>query len=115
MRRCPGDLYGYHFKLSFDFDYAKQYLAPFLGRKHQIKPSTAIKKFVTRQVITTASETNFFSLAAEPAEHKTVFVPLKNAGEALRAAPADKAGIIFNIKETAFHTRPKARIIATTN
>lgn len=115
MRRCPGDLYGFHFKLSFDFDYAKQYVAPFLGRKHQIKPLVDKKQFVTRQVVTAASETNFFSLAAEPAEHATIFVPLKNAGEALRAAPADKAGIVFSVKETVFQSRPKARIIAATN
>lgn len=110
MRRCPGDLYGLHFKFSFGFDYGKHYLSGFLGRKLGIQPSAATKKHVARQVITSDSETNYFAAEIAPANHRTIFIPLKNAGESLKAAPRDKAGIIFSVSDVPFETRPKAKI-----
>lgn len=97
MRRCPGDLYGHHFKYALDFDYEAQYVAGFLGSTPTMPQSEHVNYSVERQVLSTARDEAFFGFELAGARHRTIYVPLKDSGGLLRAAPFDKAGILFHL------------------
>ncbi len=95
MRRCPGDLYGYHFKLALDYDYEAQYIASFLGDVPAAPVSQSCLAQVERRVLSVDSEHAFFGVALGSDTGSSMYVPLKNSGERLGPAPFDKAGIVF--------------------
>ena len=98
MRRCPGDLYGHHFQLALGQDYEAQYVAGFLGKSprppERPQPTAAIE----RSVITVDREEAFFGVSLRTGIATVLYIPLKTSGETLRAAPFDKAGIVFFIR-----------------
>jgi biotin carboxylase len=97
MRRCPGDLYGHHFQYALDFDYEAQYVAGFLGSTPTTPQSGHANYSVERQVLSTARDEAFFGFELTGTRHRTIYVPLKDSGGLLRAAPFDKAGILFHL------------------
>ncbi|MDX8354711.1 hypothetical protein [Cognatiyoonia sp. IB215182] len=107
MRRCPGDLYGHHFKLALGYDYEAQYVAGFLGVAPR-PPQTSIPMSgwegaasplsVERQVVSIDRHQAFFCVSALSGGREMFYIPLKNSGEPLGPAPFDKAGIIFFTK-----------------
>jgi formate-dependent phosphoribosylglycinamide formyltransferase (GAR transformylase) len=109
MRRCPGDLFGTHFKLSSDFDYTWNYIAPFIGEEFDFSQKDDARA-VSRQVLTLAASANFYGVraSASASEAETLFVPLLSSGDMLNAAPHGKAGIVFqatkNVPQDANYT-----------
>lgn len=95
MRRCPGDLYGHHFKLALDYDYEANYVAGFVGAEPEGPRDCGVSRHVERRVISTDSEEAFFGVSLTSASANALYVPLKNSGDRLEAAPFDKAGILF--------------------
>lgn len=112
MRRCPGDLYGHHFKFSFGFDYEAQFVAAFVGRKPQAPSSGASGVAIERRVLSVDALSPFFGLEIEKGAPAMTYIPLKNSGLPLEAAPFDKAGILF-LKGTA--GQPLAEIEAVSS
>jgi phosphoribosylaminoimidazole carboxylase (NCAIR synthetase) len=95
MRRCPGDLYGHHFKLALDYDYESQYVAGFVGAVPKPPEMPTNSTSVGRQIISVDQEQAFFGISLDPGVRKMTYVPLKLSGEKLGPAPFDKAGIMF--------------------
>lgn len=96
MRRCPGDLYGHHFKFSFGYNYESQYVAGFVGE--QPKPPADADpnaRLIERRVLSAAEPGAFFAVEACAEGMQTIYIPLKDSGLKLEAAPFDKAGILF--------------------
>ena len=95
MRRCPGDLYGYHFQLGDGIDYVHQYVSPFLGVAPEAPTATKSKTRVERQIISVSEQQLFFGATTQVRDQRTTFIPLKESGQLLGTAPFDKAGIVF--------------------
>lgn len=98
MRRCPGDLFPEHFKLSTGFDYWKYYVYPFLGRELPLPESSPLTNKVVRNVLTQriTREVNRIQMPNNGAKEQYIY-PLKKSGEILYPAPHDKAGVIFSV------------------
>lgn len=95
MRRCPGDLYSHHFNLALGYDYSSQYVASFLGRPPEVPRMRRVGTRIERRVISASTPRAFFGLGIEAEGRKVTFIPLKNSGYRLEAAPFDKVGIAF--------------------
>ena len=95
MRRCPGDLYGHHFKFSFNYDYEAQYVAGFVGAKPLPPVSHDRRSRIERRVLSTSQPAAFFGVEIKAGEPSMIYIPLKESGQKLDAAPFDKAGILF--------------------
>lgn len=95
MRRCPGDLYGHHFKFSFGYNYEAQYVAGFLGRKPQLPSSYETQAPIERRVMSTDEAVPFLGVEMTQGAPTMIYVPLKESGKKLEVAPYDKAGILF--------------------
>ena len=102
MRRCPGDLYGRHFRFSFGYDYEAQYVAGFVGNKPQA-PATPLpdRAAIERRVLSVDRNRSFFGVELAGDGRRMAYVPLKDSGQLLKAAPFDKAGILFLINDDA--------------
>ena len=50
---------------------------------------------IERRVISVAESRAFFGVACETTGQRMSYIPLKNSGARLGAAPFDKAGIVF--------------------
>jgi formate-dependent phosphoribosylglycinamide formyltransferase (GAR transformylase) len=110
MRRCPGDLYGHHFKLTHDFDYETEYLSSFIGKS----PCPPVKNdplaSVERQVLSTDRPTALFGISLPRSPDRFLYVPLKESGDPVGPAPFDKAGIVFLVGTVGgSHTRDHVR------
>lgn len=95
MRRCPGDLFGQHFKLALNYDYEAQYVASFIGSVPEAPNYLAETSSVERRVISTDKAQAFFGASMSTGAQNILYIPLKNSGEQLGPAPFDKAGIVF--------------------
>lgn len=95
MRRCPGDLYGHHFKFSFGYDYEAQYVAGFVGRNPQPPTTRAAQTRIERRVLSAGDPSAFFAVEMRAAAPAMIYVPVKESGQKLDSAPFDKAGILF--------------------
>lgn len=95
MRRCPGDLYGLQFALSFGFHYENAYLCGFLGSSPAVPQAVDARVPVERRVISVEREMPFFAAGIRADRREVIFVPLKESGQSLGPAPFDKAGILF--------------------
>lgn len=96
MRRCPGDLYGHHFKISHGYDYEAQFVAGFIGNAPF--PPTGeprSKKLVERRVLSSSEPAPFFALSLAANSSEVIYVPLKDSGQKIEPAPFDKTGILF--------------------
>lgn len=96
-RRCPGDLYSHLIELSTGEAYSLAFVAPFLGLEHRFsafRPKHV--RAIARHTVSAAQLTRFsgFNFLPLPANIIEV-IPLKLPGEPLKAAPADRAGLIF--------------------
>jgi formate-dependent phosphoribosylglycinamide formyltransferase (GAR transformylase) len=95
MRRCPGDLYGQHFKMALGYNYESQYVASFVGQLPEPPNKVGRATRIERRVISVGEPRAFFGLRLQAGEQKVTYVPLKGSGGLLEAAPFDKAGIVF--------------------
>lgn len=94
MRRCPGDLYNLMIEQATGLDYSSYFLNGFLGRKHP-QPEPVREKFIARHTISSDHERIFTAFTQRIPSTQVISVPLMPSGHQLRAAPADKAAILF--------------------
>lgn len=94
-RRCPGDLYSLLIARATGVDYADCYIAGFCGltlappaRPYNIQP-------ISRHTLSVVEDCVFLNAHLEGSFVQADYVPLKKAGEPLKAAPNDRAGIYF--------------------
>lgn len=96
-RRCPGDLYSRLIELSTDQPYSAWFTHPFLGESSQfpfVRPQHW--RAVARHTISVQEKQRFSSLSLGALEAKFIeAIPLKQPGDWVHPAPADRAGIIF--------------------
>lgn len=103
MRRCPGDLYGHHFKFSFGYDYEAEFVAGFVGRQPAAPTADGARVAIERRVLSVDDPAAFFAVELQAEHANAIFVPLKESGQKLEAAPFDKAGILFLKGQTEAH------------
>ena len=62
MRRCPGDLYGYHFQYAFGYDYMRQYVASFVAAQPHPPSLGQATRSVERRVKSGDRQQAFFGV-----------------------------------------------------
>jgi biotin carboxylase len=97
-RRCPGDLYSLLISLSTGFNYAENYVRPFIGQP--FKGVAQNRTLVMRHTISLREEQTFGSLQFHRPLEVERFVPLALAGDRIRPSPFGRIGILFARAET---------------
>jgi biotin carboxylase len=92
-RRCPGDLYSLLISLSTGFDYAENYLRPFIGEP--FKDSARRQSPIMRHTIALRAPQTYGSLKFHRPVEIERFVPQALAGDPVAAAPFARIGILF--------------------
>ncbi|WP_165187183.1 ATP-grasp domain-containing protein [Caulobacter soli] len=92
-RRCPGDLYSLLISLSTGFDYAENYVRPFLGKP--FKDSDRRQSAILRHTITLREAQTFGSLQFHRPIHIEKFFPQSLAGDRVAVSPFARIGILF--------------------
>lgn len=92
-RRCPGDLYSLLISLSTGFNYAENYVRPFIGQPFEGRDGP--RSAIMRHTISLREEQTFGSLQFHQPVHVEKFVPLAMAGERVAASPFGRIGILF--------------------
>jgi biotin carboxylase len=92
-RRCPGDLYSHLISLSTGFNYAENYVRPFIGMPFEGRPGN--QSGVMRHTISLPEEQTFGSLQFHRPVHIEAFVPLALAGDRVAPSPFGRIGILF--------------------
>lgn len=95
MRRCPGDLFGSHFHFAEGRDYTHEYVSSFIGMPPKAPEATKPLRRVERRVVSVEDVQPMFGVTFETDGRPATFIPLKESGQKLAAAPFDKAGILF--------------------
>jgi biotin carboxylase len=95
-RRCPGDLYSKLIEFSTGINYADLYIQPFCGSKiSKIKKQEPKIKYFSRHTLSSNKNTTFNGISCSLESKNLVIVNLKTPGDKLRAAPFDRAAILF--------------------
>ena len=97
-RRCPGDLYSQLIEISTGFNYAENYVRPFIGLPFNIIGNDQ-KKWVMRHTLTQSHEYTLGSLSFSLPLMIKKWVPIGITGDKLRASPNGRIGIIFTEQE----------------
>ncbi len=92
-RRCPGDLYSLLISLSTGFDYAENYVRPFIDQP--FKDSPRRQSAIMRHTITVREAQTFGSLQFHRPVQIETFVQQALAGDQLAPSPFSRVGIIF--------------------
>lgn len=95
MRRCPGDLYYNLIKYSTGIEYVDWFLKGFIGEDYTVEKNEVPAKPVIRHTVSSNEDLMFSNYLALIENRQMHNFPLKLTGEKLKAAPFDKAGIIF--------------------
>ena len=95
-RRCPGDLYSLLIEKSTGFDYAKNYVLPFLNEKNNIN-ETKINKgsYILRHTITITEESNITGIHYEEPTNIDLFISLSTTGDIIKKSPFGRIGLVF--------------------
>jgi biotin carboxylase len=98
-RRCPGDLYSLLISLSTGFNYAENYVRPFLGEPFEDGPRH--RSAIMRHTISLREEQTFGALRFHQPITVERFVPLALAGDRIAPSPFGRIGILFARTDTA--------------
>lgn len=101
MRRAPGDLFGEQISISTEFNYWGAYLNGFINESlpsitvAEEKTQFKVRRTIlgTQRDITRLRDIEHAALAGS--RNICKFYPLKKLGESVKAAPAEKIGILF--------------------
>lgn len=96
-RRCPGDLYSLLISLSTGFDYAENYVRPFIDKPFKDGPRR--QSAVMRHTVALRQAQTFGSLRFHRPVDIERFVPQALAGDRVAAAPFARIGILFALTE----------------
>jgi len=95
-RRCPGDLYSKLVEFSTGINYAEMYIQPFCGSNmSKIKKQEPKIKYFSRHTLSCNENTTFNGISCSLESKNLVIVNLKKPGDKLRAAPLDRAAVLF--------------------
>lgn len=94
-RRCPGDLYSRLIELQTGFNYAGNYVRPFLGLSITVPTSFQQNQPVIRHTITAVEDMIFNGIKFCQSCWIESWLPLANSGDHLKAGPQGRAGLIF--------------------
>jgi biotin carboxylase len=92
-RRCPGDLYSLLISLSTGFDYAANYVRPFIGEP--FKDGARRSEPIMRHTIALRRAQTYGALQFHRPVQVERFVPQSLAGDSVAAAPFARIGILF--------------------
>jgi biotin carboxylase len=92
-RRCPGDLYSLLISLSTGFDYAENYVRPFLGEPFKIERGADLP--VMRHTISLREDQRFEALQFHRPLAIERYVALAQSGDHIRPSPFGRVGILF--------------------
>jgi hypothetical protein len=92
-RRCPGDLYSLLISLSTGFNYAENYVRPFIDKPFEGRAQH--RTAVMRHTISLREEQTFGSLQFHRPINIETFVPLALAGDRIPPSPFGRIGILF--------------------
>lgn len=92
-RRCPGDLYSLLISLSTGFNYAENYVRPFIGKPFEGREGR--RSAIMRHTISLREEQTFGSLRFNRPLQVEMFVPLALAGDRIAPSPFGRIGILF--------------------
>jgi biotin carboxylase len=92
-RRCPGDLYSLLISLSTDFDYAENYVRPFIDKPFM--DCARRQSAIMRHTISLREAQIYGSLQFHQPVKIERFVPQALAGDHVAAAPFARIGILF--------------------
>lgn len=93
-RRCPGDLYSLLIQKSTGINYASLFVSSFIESPFP-RVIKAHRRNYSRHTLSVDRDVIFMSARMALENSKISYVPIKKAGELLRAAPMDRAGIFF--------------------
>lgn len=93
-RRCPGDLYSLLIQKSTGINYASLFVSSFIESPFP-EVIQAHRRNYSRHTLSVDRDVIFMSARMALENSKISYVPIKKAGELLRAAPMDRAGIFF--------------------
>lgn len=93
-RRCPGDLYSLLIQKSTGINYASLFVSPFVKSSFSADVQVRRRNY-SRHTLSVDRDVIFMSARMALENSKISYVPIKKAGELLRAAPMDRAGIFF--------------------
>ena len=98
-RRCPGDLYGRLIQETCGFPYFAAYLAGFTGDDFAFHKEDESLRHIARHTVSRATDGGRYGgirLRSSPLQARLLdLVPFKPIGEAVRAAPHDRAAVAF--------------------
>ncbi len=92
-RRCPGDLYSLLISFSTGFNYAENYVRPFIGQP--FKDGARRRCAIMRHTISLREAQTFTSLKFHRPVDIERFFPQALAGDRVAAAPLARIGILF--------------------
>lgn len=92
-RRCPGDLYSLLISLSTGFNYAENYVRPFIGMPFEGRAEQ--RSAIMRHTISLSEEQTFGSLQFHRSLNLEKFVPLALTGDLIGPSPFGRIGILF--------------------
>ena len=94
-RRSPGDLYSNLINLSTNFNYAENYVRPFLGLPYQFSSDTTLKNLIIRHTITDEVGGQYWAFKSNESFKLSEFVALSLSGDLLEPAPISRIGLMF--------------------
>ena len=94
-RRCPGDLYSLLIRLSTGLDYARAYVAPFLGEDFGEPPPPGPSAPILRHTLSSPQGAAFGSLRFHHPMAVERYVSLALSGETLAPSPRSRIGLLF--------------------
>lgn len=92
-RRCPGDLYSLLISFSTGFNYAENYVRPFIAKPFEGRAGR--RSAVMRHTISLREEQTFGSLQFHQPIDIEQYVPLALAGDRIAPSPFGRIGILF--------------------
>jgi biotin carboxylase len=107
-RRCPGDLYSLLISLSTGFNYAENYVRPFIGQP--FSGDAPDRKAIMRHTISLGQETTYGALRFHTPIAVERFVSLATAGDRIGPSPFGRIGILF----ARVDTRPELEALMRT-
>lgn len=94
-RRCPGDLYSQLIELSSGFNYAENYVRPFIKKGFSYHENKLKHSWVMRHTISQCTDGVFGSIQFNSPLHIEKLVPISLAGDLVKSSPFGRIGILF--------------------
>lgn len=102
-RRCPGDLYSALIEYSTGYDYAANYVAPFIGKPSLPLPVASEMRRIVRKTVASKQAGFFSCFVFDKRAPVTAITPMVSPAQVVREAPFGRAGVAFFEAESDQH------------